>query len=106
MSRWTVRSSCYHMGEVRMSSVPTCHHAASEQMSLNLQLSWCDRLLSLILLLLLSPLLLGIAIVTLSLSGKSPLIAHLRVGQYGSDLWVLKFRTMWQRGGAPPKVGD
>ncbi len=89
-----------------MSSVPTCHHAVSEQMPLNLQVSWCDRLLSAILLLLLSPLLLGIAIVTLVLSGKSPLIAHRRVGQYGSDLWVLKFRTMWQRGGAPPKVGD
>ena len=68
-----------------MSSVPTCHHAVSEQMPLNLQVSWCDRLLSAILLLLLSPLLLGIAIVTLVLSGKSPLIAHRRVGQYGSD---------------------
>lgn len=52
-----------------------------------------------------SPLILGIAIVTALLSHKSPLIAHRRVGQYGSELWVLKFRTMWQRGGGPLKAG-
>jgi exopolysaccharide production protein ExoY len=53
---------------------------------------------------LLSPLLLGIAIVTLFLSHKSPLIAHRRVGQYGSELWVLKFRTMWERAEVPLKA--
>ncbi len=29
------------------------------------------------------------------LSRRSPLIAHLRVGQGGKDIWVLKLRTMW-----------
>ncbi len=35
------------------------------------------------------------------LSRRSPLVAHLRVGQNGVPLWVLKFRTMWDRSGAP-----
>ena len=30
------------------------------------------------------------------LSGRSPFIAHLRVGQYGQAFWTLKLRTMWQ----------
>lgn len=29
------------------------------------------------------------------LSGRSPLIAHRRVGWRGRTLWMLKFRTMW-----------
>lgn len=29
------------------------------------------------------------------LSGRAPLVAHLRVGQFGDPLWVLKVRTMW-----------
>jgi exopolysaccharide production protein ExoY len=40
------------------------------------------------------------------LSRKSPLIAHRRVGQHGSELWVLKFRTMWQPGAGPLRAGD
>jgi exopolysaccharide production protein ExoY len=89
-----------------LSSVPISHRAGSEHPSPKLEFSWCDWPLSAILLLVLSPLLLGIAIVVLLLSRKSPLIAHRRVGQYGSELWVLKFRTMWQRAETPPKVED
>ncbi len=55
----------------------------------------CERLLAILLLVLLSPLLVAIAIAILVLSGRSPLIAHRRVGRFGADLWVLKFRTMW-----------
>jgi lipopolysaccharide/colanic/teichoic acid biosynthesis glycosyltransferase len=32
------------------------------------------------------------------LSRQSPLVAHRRVGLNGSPLWVLKIRTMWDRG--------
>ncbi len=35
------------------------------------------------------------AIVVVVLSRRSPLIAHLRVGYGGCDIWVLKLRTMW-----------
>jgi lipopolysaccharide/colanic/teichoic acid biosynthesis glycosyltransferase len=40
--------------------------------------------------------LLGAAIA--SVSGRSPLIAHKRVGWRGRTLWMLKFRTMWDNG--------
>jgi exopolysaccharide production protein ExoY len=89
-----------------LSSIPISPRARSEQASPNTQFNWCDRPLSAILLLVLSPLFLGIAIAMLLLSRKSPIIAHRRVGQYGSELWMLKFRTMWQHGEAPHKVGD
>jgi len=31
------------------------------------------------------------------LSGRSPFVAHLRIGQDGHRFWVWKLRTMWQR---------
>ena len=41
------------------------------------------------------PGLLGIAAGIAVLSRRSPLIRHRRVGHHGADLWMLKFRTMW-----------
>ena len=32
-----------------------------------------------------------------ALSGRSPFIAHLRVGQHGRPFWTLKLRTMWDK---------
>jgi lipopolysaccharide/colanic/teichoic acid biosynthesis glycosyltransferase len=55
-----------------------------------------ERVAAAVLLVVLSPILLVVAMITLVLSGRSPLIAHRRVGRYGSELWVLKFRTMWK----------
>src|SRR5207248_10364614 len=42
------------------------------------------------------PLLGGAALVLFLLSGRSPLIAHRRVGWQGATLWMLKLRTMWE----------
>jgi exopolysaccharide production protein ExoY len=56
-----------------------------------------DRLASAILLLALGPLLLAAAVLTFFLSGRSPWIAHRRIGRHGSELWVPKLRTMWDR---------
>ena len=42
------------------------------------------------------PVLIPAAIITRVLSGRSPFIAHLRIGQNGQQLWVWKLRTMWQ----------
>jgi len=36
-----------------------------------------------------------------ALSGRSPLIAHRRLGRNGEPFWILKIRTMWDRP-APP----
>jgi exopolysaccharide production protein ExoY len=38
------------------------------------------------------------------LSGRSPFIAHRRVGWHGAELWMLKLRTMWDEG-APQSTG-
>ena len=37
----------------------------------------------------------AVIIVIAVVSGRSPLIAHLRVGHRGRALWLLKLRTMW-----------
>ena len=54
-----------------------------------------EQAIAALLLVLLSPVLGLIWMTILALSGRSPLIGHRRVGQYGAVLWVLKFRTMW-----------
>jgi exopolysaccharide production protein ExoY len=61
-----------------------------------------ERVVSLLLLLLLAPLMLLTAAVIVALSGRSPLVAHLRRGQFGAPFWTLKFRTMWQ--GRSPRL--
>ena len=41
------------------------------------------------------PLLVVLMLCVRVLSGRSPLVAHLRVGYRGEPLWMLKLRTMW-----------
>ena len=55
----------------------------------------CERLASLVLLAAASPVLVGSALAMTWRSGRTPLIAHRRVGWHGSPLWMLKLRTMW-----------
>ena len=55
----------------------------------------CERLAAVILLLLALPLLAVCALVLWLLSGRTPLIAHRRVGWQGTPLRMLKLRTMW-----------
>ncbi len=45
----------------------------------------------------LSPLVAASAAAMALASGRSPLIAHRRVGWRGETLWMLKLRTMWDR---------
>ena len=47
-----------------------------------------------LLVMLLPAMLLAAAAIAL-LSRRSPLVAHLRIGQFGVPFWTLKFRTMW-----------
>jgi exopolysaccharide production protein ExoY len=61
-----------------------------------------ERVASLAILILLLPLIAPVAFIIAALSRRSPLVGHLRIGQYGSPFWTLKFRTMWpdaRRGG-------
>ena len=56
-----------------------------------------ERLASAFLLVALGPVILAAAFLIFILSGRSPWIAHRRVGRYGNALWVPKLRTMWDR---------
>jgi exopolysaccharide production protein ExoY len=67
---------------------------ASESWALRF-VSPIERIISLVMLAALSPLIAMAAIAIFLLSGRSPLVAHLRVGQFGTPFWTLKFRTMW-----------
>ncbi len=57
----------------------------------------CERLASAAALVVFSPLLASSAVAVSLLSGRSPLIAHRRVGWNGEPLWMFKLRTMWDR---------
>jgi exopolysaccharide production protein ExoY len=50
-------------------------------------------------LLALAPLMISIALIISVLARRCPLVRHTRVGWRGVPLRVLKFRTMWERGG-------
>jgi exopolysaccharide production protein ExoY len=79
-----------------MSSIPVYPSGYSRESEWAWQLiGACERIAAALLLVFLTPLVGVIWIAILVLSGRSPLIAHRRVGQHGSELWVLKFRTMW-----------
>jgi exopolysaccharide production protein ExoY len=55
-----------------------------------------ERAAGFLLLLVTSPLLIGSALVVSALSGRSPLVAHLRIGRHNRPLWMLKLRSMWE----------
>jgi len=55
----------------------------------------CERVAALVLLILTLPVTAVSAFLIRVISGRTPLIAHRRVGRYGATLWVLKLRTMW-----------
>jgi exopolysaccharide production protein ExoY len=61
-----------------------------------------ERGAALLLLILVAPVLAISALAIFLLSGRTPLIAHRRVGWRGADLWMLKLRTMWSPCGPLP----
>lgn len=56
--------------------------------------TFCERLAALLLLLVTLPVVAACALVLWRRSGRTPLIAHRRVGWRGAPLWMLKLRTM------------
>jgi lipopolysaccharide/colanic/teichoic acid biosynthesis glycosyltransferase len=86
-------------GASRLSTIPLVRFSVAEEDLLWRFVGLCERAAAIVLLVLLAPFLLAIAITTAVLSGRSPLIAHRRVGRCGAELWLLKFRTMWDRRG-------
>lgn len=54
-----------------------------------------ERICSGVALALILPLFVPAALVTVALSGRSPFIAHRRLGYHNRPIWVIKLRTMW-----------
>ncbi len=61
-----------------------------------------ERAAGLALLALSAPVIAASAVAIRTLSGRSPFVAHLRVGQGGREFWVVKLRTMWESGRPDP----
>jgi lipopolysaccharide/colanic/teichoic acid biosynthesis glycosyltransferase len=57
-----------------------------------------ERMAAFVLFVALLPVLLICGLVIRVMSGRTPWIAHKRVGWQGSTLWMLKLRTMWGEG--------
>ena len=78
-----------------MGSVTVVRQAVPQTDGIWQLLSVCERVAAAFLLLLALPLLAACAFSLALLSGRTPLIAHRRVGWRGVPLWMLKLRTMW-----------
>jgi lipopolysaccharide/colanic/teichoic acid biosynthesis glycosyltransferase len=57
-----------------------------------------ERAVGCVLLAVSSPVIVASALAVAAFSGRSPFIAHLRVGKHGFPFWVLKLRTLWPNG--------
>jgi lipopolysaccharide/colanic/teichoic acid biosynthesis glycosyltransferase len=64
-----------------------------------------ERVAAAVLLIVLLPAMLLAAAAIALLSRRSPLVAHLRTGQFGVPFWTLKFRTMWGPPEGPGRAG-
>ena len=82
-----------------MASIPLVHDSALERALPSPLGDFSEKLASALGLLAVSPVLCLSAAALAIASGRSPLIAHRRVGWRGSTLWMLKLRTMWDEEG-------
>jgi exopolysaccharide production protein ExoY len=78
-----------------LGSIPVLSQPAAES-SLRWQvIGLCERAVAVLLFLAALPVILASGLAIFVLSGRTPWIAHKRVGWQGSRLWMLKLRTMW-----------
>ena len=78
-----------------MASVPAVQQAVPEYDLVWQSVGVCERLASVALAIAVSPIVAVSAVTVSLLSGRTPLIAHRRVGWHGATLWMLKLRSMW-----------
>jgi exopolysaccharide production protein ExoY len=57
-----------------------------------------ERAAGVVLLAIASPVIAISAMLVAVLSGRTPFVAHYRVGRHGKTFWTLKLRTMWRQG--------
>ena len=78
-----------------MGSISLARRTVSEDQSGWQMVSICERAAAVTLFTLSLPVTLTSALAIRVLSGRTPLIAHRRIGRRGATLWMLKLRTMW-----------
>ena len=88
-----------------MASIPVLREATPDFDQKWQAVDLCERLASTALLLAVAPVLVTSAAAIALLSGRTPLIAHRRVGWRGNTLWMLKLRTMWGPAAGPMRRG-
>jgi lipopolysaccharide/colanic/teichoic acid biosynthesis glycosyltransferase len=81
-----------------LGSLPALRQAAPETDWAWHVFACCERIVAVVLLLLALPMIVICSIALWCVFGRTPLIAHRRVGWQGAPLWMLKLRTM--QGGA------
>jgi lipopolysaccharide/colanic/teichoic acid biosynthesis glycosyltransferase len=74
---------------------PVARVEPSSSGALSGALNIVERVAAALMLVVAGPILIGSALIIACLSRRTPLIAHLRVGQGGKSFWMLKLRTMW-----------
>lgn len=79
----------------RLASIPVTGQLSSTRDWTWQAIGLCERIASATLLTALAPVLAASAVAVSLLSGRTPFIAHRRVGWRGATLWMLKLRTMW-----------
>lgn len=83
-----------HAGE-HLGAAPIAREAVSAKAALWDVLDCGGRCVAILLFLLTLPVTIAAAVAIRALSGRTPFIAHKRVGWKGDVLWLLKLRTMW-----------
>jgi exopolysaccharide production protein ExoY len=83
---------------VALGSIPIFRRVVFERSSGWQIVCLCERAAALLLLILSLPVTLTAALLIWIRSGRTPLIAHRRIGREGATLWMLKLRTMWGQG--------
>lgn len=68
-------------------------------------LHWMERLAAGVAFVAVAPALGATMLAVRTLSGRSPLIAHRRLGLNGEPFWVLKLRTMWDKSSPQTSAG-
>ena len=85
-----------------LATIPLIRQGASSDLNWH-AIAVFERVAALLLFALALPVIALTAVTLWILSGRSPLIAHRRVGWQGADLWMLKLRTMWSPSDRPAR---
>jgi exopolysaccharide production protein ExoY len=86
---YSVRTHCINLSSINLRTVDTRTIRREARFA-----DVAERMAGLFLLVVTSPILVGSAAILWMTSGRSPFVAHLRVGREGQPFWMLKLRTM------------